>query len=160
ARAGWRHRSSISAKAAGCGAWVATTSGSRRRCASATTRCRCARRTRTSQSSACRASWTACIASPRVRRGSCIIEAIRAHRCVRRGPLAVMRRRFVGFELDLDARELRDGDEIVPLQPQVLALLVYLVEHRERAVPKRELLERLWPDAVVTEASLQRAMSL
>jgi pimeloyl-ACP methyl ester carboxylesterase/DNA-binding winged helix-turn-helix (wHTH) protein len=71
-----------------------------------------------------------------------------------------MLRRFAGFELDLDARELRRGGEIVALQPQVLALLVYLVEHRERAISKHELLERLWPDAVVTEASLQRAMSL
>lgn len=71
-----------------------------------------------------------------------------------------MRRRFAGFELDLDARELRRGDEIVALQPQVLALLAYLVEHRARAIAKQELLEQLWPDAVVTEASLQRAMSL
>jgi len=71
-----------------------------------------------------------------------------------------MRRRFAGFELDLDARELRSDGEIVALQPQVFALLAYLVEHRDRAVAKAELLERLWPDAVVTEASLQRAMSL
>ena len=71
-----------------------------------------------------------------------------------------MRWRFAGFELELAARELRRDGELVPLQPQVLALLAYLVEHRGRAIPKRELLERLWPDAVVTEASLQRAMSL
>ncbi|HWB76933.1 MAG TPA: alpha/beta fold hydrolase [Nannocystaceae bacterium] len=71
-----------------------------------------------------------------------------------------MRWRFAGFELELAARELRKDGELVPLQPQVLALLIYLVEQRARAIPKRELLEQLWPDAVVTEASLQRAMSL
>src|SRR5512139_3728378 len=68
--------------------------------------------------------------------------------------------RFDGFVLDVDRRELRFGDELRPLQPQVFDLLVYLVTHRERVVAKRELLDELWKDAVVTDASLQRAVSL
>jgi pimeloyl-ACP methyl ester carboxylesterase len=68
---------------------------------------------------------------------------------------------FDEFELDSARRELRvDGKPQPPLQPQVFDLLVYLVENHERVVPKRELLESLWPDAIVTESSIQRAVSL
>ena len=67
--------------------------------------------------------------------------------------------RFGPFELNVGARELRRGPDEVPVQPQVFALLQYLIEHRDRVVGKAELLERLWPDAVVLEASLQRSVS-
>src|SRR4249920_659939 len=67
--------------------------------------------------------------------------------------------RFGPFELNASARELRRGPDEIPVQPQVFALLHYLIEHRDRVVGKAELLERLWPDAVVLEASLQRSVS-
>ncbi|TCO82771.1 LuxR family transcriptional regulator [Plasticicumulans lactativorans] len=68
--------------------------------------------------------------------------------------------RFAAFELDRDGRALRlDGREI-PLQPRVFDLLLYLVENRERVVSKEELLDTLWPGVIVTEGSLQRAVSL
>src|SRR6185436_9271985 len=67
--------------------------------------------------------------------------------------------RFGPFELDVGARELRRGPDEIPVQPQVFALLHYLIEHRDRVVGKDELLERLWPDVVVLEASLQRSVS-
>lgn len=67
---------------------------------------------------------------------------------------------FDEFELDAARRELRVGGKAQQLQPQVFELLLYLVENRERVVPKRELLESLWPDTIVTESSLQRAVSL
>lgn len=68
--------------------------------------------------------------------------------------------RFDRFELDTGKRELRASSTPRALQPQAFAVLAYLVEHRDRAVGKRELLENLWPDAVVGEGSLQRAVSL
>lgn len=68
--------------------------------------------------------------------------------------------RFESFELDPARRELRVAGKVAALQPQVFDLLVYLVENRDRVVPKRELLDSLWPDTVVTEGSLQRAVSL
>jgi pimeloyl-ACP methyl ester carboxylesterase/DNA-binding winged helix-turn-helix (wHTH) protein len=68
--------------------------------------------------------------------------------------------RFDGFELDTDVRELRAGGHVRALQPQALAVLEYLIRHRQRAVSKQELLEALWPDAVVGEGSVQRAVSL
>ncbi|HET9929342.1 MAG TPA: winged helix-turn-helix domain-containing protein, partial [Polyangiaceae bacterium] len=44
--------------------------------------------------------------------------------------------------------------------PLVFDLLVYLVRHRERVVPKEELLSKLWEGTTVTDGSLQRAISL
>jgi len=71
-----------------------------------------------------------------------------------------MRFRFGAYELDVARRELRVAGEARPVQPQVFAVLAYLVRHRERVVAKEELLREVWPDAVVTDASLQRAVSL
>src|SRR6187200_1407842 len=67
---------------------------------------------------------------------------------------------FGRFELDSAGRTLRlDADEQV-LQPLVFDLLVYLVTHRGRVVPKEELLSELWTGVTVTDGSLQRAVSL
>ncbi|ANN70444.1 hypothetical protein BAU08_03045 [Bordetella bronchialis] len=68
--------------------------------------------------------------------------------------------RFADFELDKDCRALRLRGREIALQPRVLDLLLYLVENRERVVGKEELLEALWPGMVVTDSSLQRAVSL
>ena len=67
---------------------------------------------------------------------------------------------FDEFELDPARRELRAEGKPLPLQPQVFDLLLYLVENHERVVPKQELLEKLWPDTIVTESSIQRGVSL
>jgi DNA-binding winged helix-turn-helix (wHTH) protein/ATP/maltotriose-dependent transcriptional regulator MalT len=71
-----------------------------------------------------------------------------------------MRLSFGRFVLDDDGRTLRLDGRDRPLQPLVFDLLVYLVRHRDRVVPKEELLERLWEGATVTDGSLQRAVSL
>jgi len=68
--------------------------------------------------------------------------------------------RFDDFELDTALRQLRRGPEVRALQPRAFAVLEYLVRHRDRVVPKEELLEKLWPDVVVTDASVQRAISV
>jgi len=68
--------------------------------------------------------------------------------------------RFAAFELDSGQRALRLEGRELPLQPRVFDLLSYLVEHRDRVVSKEELLESLWPGVVVTESSLQRAVSI
>jgi DNA-binding winged helix-turn-helix (wHTH) protein len=62
---------------------------------------------------------------------------------------------FDEFELDAARRELRVQGKVRALQPQVFDLLLYLVENRERVVPKHELLEALWPETTVTESSIQ-----
>jgi TolB-like protein len=68
--------------------------------------------------------------------------------------LAAMIYRFVPFELDMARFELRKDSEVLPLEPQVFSLLAYLVEHRERLVPKDEIFEKLWDGRVVTDSAL------
>ena len=71
-----------------------------------------------------------------------------------------MKIRFLDYELDTAGKELRRGDERIDLQPRVYATLEYLVRHRDRAVSKEELLREVWPDVIVSDSSVQRAVSL
>lgn len=68
--------------------------------------------------------------------------------------------RFARFEIDAGTREIRAGGRVLAVQPRVFDLLLYLAGHRDRVVPKDELLDRVWPGVIVTDASLQRAVSL
>ncbi|MBL8210632.1 MAG: PD40 domain-containing protein, partial [Bryobacterales bacterium] len=68
--------------------------------------------------------------------------------------------RFGPFLLNSDRRDLLRGAERVPITPKVFDLLVTLIEHRERVVEKRELLERLWPDGMIEEATLVQTVSM
>jgi len=68
--------------------------------------------------------------------------------------------RFGSCELDEARRALTANGREVKLQPRVFDLLCYLVRHRERVVPKEELLEALWPGAVVVDNAVQRVVSL
>ncbi|MGH0032677.1 MAG: winged helix-turn-helix domain-containing protein [Myxococcota bacterium] len=67
-----------------------------------------------------------------------------------------MRYHFRDCELDEALRVLTRHGEEVPVQPKVLDLLLFLLRHRSRMVPKELLFRELWPDAIVTEASLTR----
>ena len=67
---------------------------------------------------------------------------------------------FGDFRLDRSTGQLLlRGRELV-LQPRVFQLLAYLVNNRDRVIDKEELLSAIWPGLVVTDASLQRAISL
>ncbi len=68
--------------------------------------------------------------------------------------------RFGACELDEAGRTLRVHGRELRLQPRVFDLLCYLVRHRERVVPKDELLDALWPGTVVVDNALQRVVSL
>lgn len=65
---------------------------------------------------------------------------------------------FGKFRLDIAARELRDGETPVDLQPRVFDLLAYLVAHRERAVDKNEIQDAVWRGRIVSETALTRAI--
>ena len=65
---------------------------------------------------------------------------------------------FGEFQLDCERRVLQRAGECVDLQPKPLSLLIYLAQHRTRAVPKRELLQQLWPDVFVSEMALASAL--
>ncbi len=59
-----------------------------------------------------------------------------------------------GLELDTLLFELRRGDQRVPLEPQAFDVLVYLVSHRDRVVPKDELMDAIWGNRFVTETAV------
>lgn len=67
--------------------------------------------------------------------------------------------RFDDFRVDAQAWRLsRDGREI-HLEPTVLKLLIYLISNRERLVTRRELLESVWSDTVISDAALSKAVA-
>jgi DNA-binding winged helix-turn-helix (wHTH) protein/tetratricopeptide (TPR) repeat protein len=61
---------------------------------------------------------------------------------------------FEEFELNERLYQLRRSGTLVPLPPKAFDLLAYLLRHRDRVVPKAELLARVWPAEVVTSSSL------
>ena len=61
---------------------------------------------------------------------------------------------FADFELDLDQFVLRGPQGVEALQPQVFDLLTYLIRHRDRVVPREELLDEIWGDRFVTPSAL------
>jgi TolB-like protein/DNA-binding winged helix-turn-helix (wHTH) protein/Tfp pilus assembly protein PilF len=66
---------------------------------------------------------------------------------------------FGQFLLDpVEGRLLRDGVS-VPLEPKVFLTLVLLVQNSGHLLTKNELMEQVWPDAVVEEGSLTRNIS-
>lgn len=62
--------------------------------------------------------------------------------------------RFGPFRLDPAKRVLWRGDEVVPLAPRALDLLVALAEQQGDVVPKQTLMDRVWPGTFVEEANL------
>ena len=62
--------------------------------------------------------------------------------------------RFENFELDMACFELREGGAVQAVEPQVFALLAFLVDRRDRLVPKDEIFEKLWDGRVVTDSAL------
>jgi eukaryotic-like serine/threonine-protein kinase len=66
---------------------------------------------------------------------------------------------FNGFVLDPENYRLWHADEEVPLERRTFDLLRYLVEHRERVVPKQELLEQVWGARVLSEGVLSNAIA-
>ena len=62
--------------------------------------------------------------------------------------------RFGSFELDAARRQLlRDGNEL-HLTPKAFTLLATLIDGAPRVMSKAELHERLWPNGLVTDATL------
>jgi TolB-like protein/Flp pilus assembly protein TadD len=61
---------------------------------------------------------------------------------------------FGPFELDLAKAEFRADGQLRSLQPQIFALLAFLLEHRERLVSKDEIFENVWDGRIVTDSAL------
>jgi DNA-binding winged helix-turn-helix (wHTH) protein/TolB-like protein/cytochrome c-type biogenesis protein CcmH/NrfG len=61
---------------------------------------------------------------------------------------------FGPFRLDRSEELLLEGARKVPLTPKAYQTLLVLVENHGRIITKDELLQRVWPDAFVEEATL------
>ncbi len=61
---------------------------------------------------------------------------------------------FGNHRINLNTYELFSGGELVGIEPQVFGLLCYLIQHRDRVVPKEELLDELWGHRYVSESAL------
>ena len=62
--------------------------------------------------------------------------------------------RFEDYTLDTQCYELRYAGVPCHLEPQVFAILRYLLAHRERVVSRQELLEHIWPERYISETTL------
>jgi len=65
-----------------------------------------------------------------------------------------MRYFFEDCALDTDRRELRRGPDVVPMTPQALDLLEYLIRSRDRVVSKDDLVNAIWNGRIVSDAAL------
>ena len=65
---------------------------------------------------------------------------------------------FGGYEINVANREILSEGREVKVQHRVFNLLVYLIENRDRAVDKNELLDKIWAGRITTDAALSRAV--
>ena len=61
---------------------------------------------------------------------------------------------FGDHTLDDDLRELRRGEELVAVEPQVFDLLIYLVQNCDRVVSKDDLIASVWGGRIVSDSTL------
>jgi TolB-like protein len=61
---------------------------------------------------------------------------------------------FEDVALDVDRRELRRGNGLVPVEPKVFDLLVYVIRNRERVVEKDDLIAAIWDGRIVSDSAL------
>lgn len=61
--------------------------------------------------------------------------------------------------MDPAAFRVTKAGRTVPLEPKALGVLVFLLENPGRLVEKKELLEKVWPDAVVSESAMTRVIA-
>lgn len=61
---------------------------------------------------------------------------------------------FANFVLDSARRELRAGDALVAVEPQVFDLLEFLIRHRDEVVSRDDLIEHIWKGRIVSESAM------
>src|SRR5262249_3336011 len=63
--------------------------------------------------------------------------------------------RFGDYTLDTHCCEVCRTGTRIKLRPKVFDVLRYLIAHRDRVIAQQELLEHLWPDQFVGDATLK-----
>jgi DNA-binding winged helix-turn-helix (wHTH) protein len=67
---------------------------------------------------------------------------------------------FEAYTLDTRRYELRRAGELVPLDRQVFEVLAYLLAHPDQVVTRQELFTHLWPERFVSDAALERCITV
>jgi TolB-like protein/cytochrome c-type biogenesis protein CcmH/NrfG len=62
--------------------------------------------------------------------------------------------RFSDYILDTGRRELRCGGQSIEVEPQVLDLLIYLMQNHDRVVSKDDLIASVWGGRIVSDTTL------
>ena len=70
-----------------------------------------------------------------------------------------MRYLFGDYVLDTQRAELHGAGAPIKLRRKAFQVLAYLLAHRDRVVPKHELLEHLWPDQFVGDEVLKTCVT-
>jgi TolB-like protein len=70
-----------------------------------------------------------------------------------------MQYRFEDYVLDTERRELRRNGDLIPVEPRVFDLIVYLIEHRGRVVSRDDLLASVWGGRIVSESALRSCIN-
>src|SRR5262249_54978247 len=70
-----------------------------------------------------------------------------------------MRYFFGDYALDTQRAELHRAGTPIKLRRKAFQVLAYLLAHRDRVVPKHELLDYLWPDQFVGDAVLKACIT-
>ena len=65
-----------------------------------------------------------------------------------------MRYLFDDYLLDTQRYELHRAGTRLHLRPKAFQVLAYILAHRDRVVPKAELLEHVWPQQFIGDATL------
>src|SRR2546423_9174671 len=60
---------------------------------------------------------------------------------------------FQDYSLDVERQELRRCRDLVPVEPQVLDLLQYLIRNRDHVVSKDDLIAAVWNGRIISESA-------
>jgi DNA-binding winged helix-turn-helix (wHTH) protein len=67
---------------------------------------------------------------------------------------------FEDYTLDTHCYELRRAGELVPLDRQVFEVLAYLLARPDQVVTRQQLRTHLWPERFVSDAALERCITV
>ena len=66
---------------------------------------------------------------------------------------------FDSYSLDADRRELRCGETLIVVEPQVFDLLEYLIRNRDRVMSRDEIFNSIWAGRVVSDSTLDTRLN-
>jgi len=69
-----------------------------------------------------------------------------------------MRYRFDDFEIDADRFEVRQRNAVVPVEPLVFDLVLFLARNANRVVTREEVIDAVWQGRVVSDATIASAV--